>query len=40
MEVVITVFIGCWLSAAGILAYRQMKKEFGEAGDQKGGAKR
>ena len=28
MEAVIAVFIGCWLSAAGLLAYRQMKKEF------------
>ncbi len=39
METVIAVFIGCWLSAAGALAYRQMKKEFHETGRQKGGKK-
>lgn len=30
MEIVIALFIGVWLSGAGILAYRQLKKDFQE----------
>ncbi len=38
MEVVIAAFIGIWLSGAGVLAYRQLKKDFnGERGDKKRG---
>jgi len=28
MEIVIALFIGAWLSCAGILAYRQLKEDF------------
>lgn len=30
METAIALFIGAWLSAAGVIAYRQLKKEFRE----------
>lgn len=30
MEIVITIFIGTWLSAAAILGYVQLKKDFRE----------
>lgn len=28
MEIAIAVFLGLWLSVSGILAYKQMKKDF------------
>ena len=28
MEIVVAAFIGLWLTIAGVLAYRQMKKDF------------
>ena len=28
MEYVIAVFVGLWISAAGLLAYRRIKKDF------------
>lgn len=37
MEIVIAVFIGAWLSGAGILAYNRLKKEFKEEADRKRG---
>lgn len=30
MEVVVVLFLGGWLAAAGILAYLQLKKDFGD----------
>lgn len=28
MEIVVVAFIGLWLTVAGVLAYRQIKKDF------------
>ena len=28
MEILIAVFLGAWLSVSGILAYKQIKKDF------------
>lgn len=28
MEIVISLFIGCWLAAGGILSYIRIKKDF------------
>lgn len=30
MEVVVVLFLGGWLAAAGILAYLQLRKDFGD----------
>lgn len=35
MEIVITIFIGVWLSAAAVLAYLQLKKDFKEERTEK-----
>lgn len=34
-EVLISCFLGFWLSLAGVLAYRQLKKEWKGAEDSK-----
>lgn len=37
MEIIIVLFLGCWLAIAGVLAYRQLKKDLGanlDGGDQ------
>lgn len=36
MEIVIALFIGAWLSCAGILAYRQLKEDFRIAAKDEG----
>ena len=33
MEFVIAVFLGIWLSVSGLLAWKQLKKDFDEAGE-------
>lgn len=35
MEIVITVFIGAWLSGFAWFAYRQLKKEYGGKENEK-----
>lgn len=37
MEIAIVIFLGCWISAAGILSYRRLKREFEEADRDKNG---
>ena len=34
MEIVIAVFLGCWLGAACLFAWRRLKKEFAPYMDQ------
>ena len=38
MEIVIAVFVGAWVAAAGALSYRQIKKEFDALDNERGGA--
>ena len=35
MEIAIAVFLGCWISAAGFLAYRRLKKDYEETNGNK-----
>lgn len=40
MEIVIALFLGGWLTLAGVLGYRQIKKDFEPYTDDKRGQKR
>lgn len=40
MEYAIAIFVGVWIAAAGLLAYRQISKDFADIGrEEEGNAK-
>lgn len=40
MEYFIAIFVGVWVSAAGLLAYRQIKKDFAGIDKKQEGVKK
>lgn len=38
MEIMIAVFVGVWVAAAGALSYKQIKKEFDAQENERGKA--
>lgn len=36
MEIVISVFIGLWISLSAVISYRRIKKEYKDLGENEG----